>query len=278
MKKQLTHLYWLLNLRLAIKNTSFPQSIKSSIYKCFAHLDKLVKKGHKGEVTCNIGGHSFKSPTVEILQVLLREILINEQYAIDLKTDAPLIIDCGANIGCSVLYFKLKYPNARIIAIEAHPETYKVLSENVKQFKDVTVLNAFVHSVDGDKIRLYNHGAGDVIASFDAGRGGQSYTDVETVSLQKLVGGQQVDLLKMDIEGGEFAIFNQSANVDYLAHVKNVLMEYHHNLNHKPGNSFGEFLSVFEKSGFAYDMHAMVEKKAPPYFQDVFLYFTRYAK
>lgn len=276
MKKQLTHLYWLLNLRLALKNTSFPQSIKDGIYKCFVHVARQIKRGHKGALTCTIGGYSFKSPNPEILQVLLREIMVNEQYSIDLKTDSPLIIDCGANIGCSVLYFKLKYPKARIIAIEAHPETFSVLAENVKQFSDVTVYNAFVHSVDGDKIRLYSHGAGDVIASFDAGRGGQSYTDVETMSLARLVGNQQVDLLKMDIEGGEYAIFNAGADVGYMANVKNVLMEYHHNLNHKPGDSFGEFLSVFEKSGYAYDMHALTERKAPPYFQDIFLSMTRY--
>jgi len=56
---------------------------------------------------------------------------------------APLIFDCGANIGLATLYFKNLYLGARIVAFEADPETAAVLRENVSanHLQDVSVHN-----------------------------------------------------------------------------------------------------------------------------------------
>ena len=44
---------------------------------------------------------------------------------------ADLIIDCGANIGCSSAYFLSRYPACRVIAVEADAENCAELRRNL---------------------------------------------------------------------------------------------------------------------------------------------------
>lgn len=43
-----------------------------------------------------------------------------------------MILDCGGNIGMSVIWFKQRYPRARITVFEADPQTADLLEENVR--------------------------------------------------------------------------------------------------------------------------------------------------
>src|SRR2546423_3692928 len=55
------------------------------------------------------------------------ELLVNEIYKFDAERPDPLIIDCGANIGLSVIYFKYLYPRATIVAFEPDQKIFRVL-------------------------------------------------------------------------------------------------------------------------------------------------------
>ena len=57
------------------------------------------------------------------LNYLFREIILDTQYMFEADNDFPFIIDCGSNIGVGILFFKILYPQARIIAFEPDPET-----------------------------------------------------------------------------------------------------------------------------------------------------------
>ena len=59
------------------------------------------------------------------------EIFTTQVYQFTPMRADPYIIDCGANIGMSVLYFKWMYPNARILAFEPDPATFELLTRNV---------------------------------------------------------------------------------------------------------------------------------------------------
>lgn len=240
-----------MNVMHAFTINSFPRKIKIDLLKGYFKCKwyGLIKK--QGEVSAKIGPYTYKSPNAPYFKSLLIEIMIKEEYYIDLKTNTPLIIDCGANIGFTVLYFKLKYPNAKIIAIEANKDTYDILADNVRQLSDVTTYNCFVSNVSDSSVDFYTSGAGDVNASLVADRGGVLNV-VKTMSLSSIIAGKHVDVLKMDIEGGEFAIFNERENLDYLANVDNILMEYHHFTEKgRPTHSFAKFSELFENKQFA---------------------------
>ena len=59
-----------------------------------------------------------------------KEIFEQEIYKFEANVDNPYIIDCGTNIGSSIIYFKELYPNASIIGFEADPEVYKICKKN----------------------------------------------------------------------------------------------------------------------------------------------------
>jgi hypothetical protein len=50
-----------------------------------------------------------------------QEIFEEECYSFNASSSYPFIIDCGSNIGLSIIYFKRQYPNARIIGFEPDP-------------------------------------------------------------------------------------------------------------------------------------------------------------
>ena len=65
--------------------------------------------------------------------MLFLEVFMKEDYKVKLDREDPNIIDCGSNIGMSILYFKKEYPNAKIWGFEPLPENYNILEENIKQ-------------------------------------------------------------------------------------------------------------------------------------------------
>src|SRR3954468_13533302 len=51
------------------------------------------------------------------------------------------IIDLGANVGLSAVYFKTKYPNAQVIAVEPEKKNYEQMMKNLSGFSNVYPLN-----------------------------------------------------------------------------------------------------------------------------------------
>src|SRR5436190_643948 len=51
------------------------------------------------------------------------------------------MLDIGSNIGASVLSFQNRFPKARIIGFEPHPDTFAILKQNVGDLPFVSVFN-----------------------------------------------------------------------------------------------------------------------------------------
>src|SRR5271169_1281292 len=68
----------------------------------------------------------------EYLVVLFEEIFLTGDYFFSTTTSSPNILDCGSNIGMSILYFKNLYPDARILGFEPDPDTFGMLRRNVE--------------------------------------------------------------------------------------------------------------------------------------------------
>jgi precorrin-6B methylase 2 len=63
-----------------------------------------------------------------------KEIYDDRVYHFRLNNEHPFIIDCGANYGVSVTWFKQFSPNARITAVEADPNIFAILKRNIDRF------------------------------------------------------------------------------------------------------------------------------------------------
>ena len=88
---------------------------------------------HKGKLHyIPVGPYAFYFPSVLYFAGLFNEIFFKEEYYLD-NTNEPLrVLDCGANIGISLLYIKLRVPNARVTCFEPNPAARAVLEKNIQ--------------------------------------------------------------------------------------------------------------------------------------------------
>jgi hypothetical protein len=70
-----------------------------------------------------------------------KEMFFYNIYDIKIPINPQVIIDAGANIGFASLFFKLKFPNAMIYALEIEEENFKMMHQNLKGFSNIELLN-----------------------------------------------------------------------------------------------------------------------------------------
>lgn len=207
-------------------------------------------------MTVEVLGQPFKIADALSFYWSYQEIFGNEIYQFDDPSQAPRIVDCGANYGLSVVYFKHKFPNARICAIEADPQIFKLLSHNVtsRHLSDVELIHAAV-TPTGGPVQFHCEGA-------DSGRvhplseSKQSIT-IDGVAFSTLLD-EPVDFLKMDIEGAEAECLCQT---DSLRNVNQLFVEYH-SFEDEP-QMLDELLRKLRESGFRYYVQTQFCPKQP---------------
>jgi len=129
-------------------------------------------------------------------------------------TPTPRILDCGANVGLASLFFKRRYPGARVTAYEADPALFALLDANLAAngAADVERVHAAVWTSSGH-IQFCCEGADSgVIESLPGAGAGVSRT-VPSVRLRDILEAEPFDLLKLDIEGAEDAVLEDCAPV-----------------------------------------------------------------
>jgi FkbM family methyltransferase len=141
--------------------------------------------------------------------------------------DCPLIIDCGANIGFSVLNYKRQFPNARIVAFEPDPVFLPALRLNLERngAADVQVVDAAVWVQDGSAQWLCEGIDGSKIIAADEPTG-QNIVSVRTIDFAGYIT-SEIDLVKLDIEGAEYQVVIHLADKGKLALLKNMIIECH---------------------------------------------------
>jgi FkbM family methyltransferase len=170
---------------------------------------------------------------------IYHQIYVHGAYRFEPGRPDPVILDCGANVGVSVAWFKQTWPASQITAFEADPVIAGVLRRNIQAggFRDVAVVDQAVWIAD--EIVSF------AIEGGDAGRLGESHTQVPATRLRDWLN-EPVDLLKLDIEGAEIEVIPDCA--DALANVKAIVLEYH-SLVGQP-QRLGSMLEVLEDAGF----------------------------
>ena len=213
-------------------------------------------------------GWNLTVPDVASFLGTYRWIFLENTYAFRADNPSPLIIDCGANTGMSILYFKRLYPQARIIAFEADPKLFPVLEENVRGngYRDVELINKAVWSSETElSFAPDGADAGHIIEGKE-GAGGGGTIRVPTVRLRDYLADRTVDLLKVDIEGAEGEVLADCRDV--LHNVKAVCLEFHSYVGKKQG--LGDMVKMFEDAGFrAHVGPPILCSKSPLYKLDV---------
>jgi FkbM family methyltransferase len=191
------------------------------------------------------------------------DIFKREIYNFKAINNQPYIIDCGANVGISVLYFKTLYPNAEIIAFEPDKDIFAILKENIdnSNHKKVTLINKALWNTEG-KTSFIDEGAdgGKILDSKNIPPHNLNIIEVETTSLRACLN-QKVDFLKIDIEGAETIVIEDCENL--LHNVERIFIEFHSAIN-KP-QQLDVILNILSKNNFRYYLESARNYNKSPF-------------
>lgn len=205
----------------------------------------------------NIGDWQVYLPDNASFVAEHKDIFVKRIYAFKFNGDSPRILDLGANIGLSVLFFKSLYPNSRITAFEADPVIFKYLQMNVhgNGFSDVELINKAAWDKN-TKLDFLRDGAdgGRVVA--DRAR---ETVAVEAIDLAEYLAHRQFDFLKMDIEGAEETVLPACSR--HLGGIGYVFVEYHSDASRQ--QCLHRLLNVLAEAGFRLHIHSAVSSPAP---------------
>jgi len=193
-------------------------------------------------------------PDVASFISMYEEIFFNKIYEVNLKS--PRILDLGANIGMSILWFKKHYPDSEIVAYEADKKIYKYLENNVHGLNGVKLHNAAVWHKDGT-LSFCSEGA-------DAGRVDEQ-SNVEKISVQakdirKIIKEEgPFEYIKMDIEGAESTVLPACRGM--LQDTYFIFCEYHSLEGSE--QKLDEILSVLRAEGFRIHIQTITVSSQP---------------
>ena len=184
----------------------------------------------------------FISDAVDI--VALREVFVDGEYDLSVKNKPDVILDLGAHVGDTSLFYHDVYPEARIFAIEAMPETFEKLQKNVQSISNIIPLNLAVSSETGH-ISFYKN-ASSLGNSIHKREPDSVEIKIESFSLPDLIkkiGCEKIDILKFDIEGAEADLFQ---NIDTTTFAENYIGEIHLDLGVVSKEDFSKNFPKFD--------------------------------
>lgn len=179
---------------------------KLDLLATFYYLLWRAKYFPNKEVTVRVWGMKITADRPKTIQQSLLEIFLHEVYRFDSQLEAPVILDTGANIGISALYFARKYPGAKIVCAEPNPVALTYLDKNIASNK-LANITIYAAALGADT------GFGSLVESPESLLNttvnvSALPTPIPVVALTSLMEKHSVDLMKLDIEGAEWEVLN----------------------------------------------------------------------
>jgi FkbM family methyltransferase len=187
-----------------------------------------------------------------------KEIFLEQIYKFKADNTQPKILDLGANIGLSVIFFKELYPEAKVVALEADPKIFSYLQSNIlsNNYSQVELINKAVW-YENSLLNFVSEGADG--GQIDSTSHQQGTVAVEAVDIAELLSTQQFDFIKMDIEGAEDLVLPRCQGL--LDSVQHMFIEYHSKVGHK--QNLNEILNLLSQEGFRVYMENPFERPTP---------------
>lgn len=182
------------------------------------------------------------------LLFMYREIFLDHAYDVAKLPRAPRIIDCGGNIGLSAVWFMHCYPEARLTVFEADPVFAEILDANMRTVSGcigVDVIHAAVSTANG----MTSFACEGTLSGHVDSHGACSIPSVRLSDYMT----ETVDLLKMDIEGSEFAVISDLCATGAIDRVQALICEVH--ANHSTNDRIGALWSALTGAGFRVTLH-----------------------
>jgi FkbM family methyltransferase len=186
---------------------------RSELGEIINELKKFFREGKREEIY-PIFNPKAKYPvylrrgTSDFLNFI--QIFVNAEYSPCFSYIPETIVDLGAYIGLSAIYFANRFPNAKIVCVEPSSDNYDLLRINTKPYSNIHLINAGVWSHKA-KLKIAKQIGGDwgnILKETD-----EDGDVIETISIADIVDKfkfTKIDFLKIDIEGSEKQVFSEN--------------------------------------------------------------------
>lgn len=199
-------------------------------------LKNLIKDERASNVCLDmkfLGSHLSMRIDDSDIRVFKQIFVDNEYDSLNLPETANTIVDLGANIGLSALFFLKKYPNAHIIAVEPDTVNFEFMKRNLEDYSNhVALLQAAIWPSDGAVSFVEHDESNEGLGAW--GYRTETLTEgaeasVSAISIPTLMNQFSmdfIDILKVDIEGAEYELFEKDYE-SWLDKVGLIIIETH---------------------------------------------------
>jgi FkbM family methyltransferase len=161
-----------------------------------------------------------------------KQVFLDHEYDFGVNDQPRVIVDAGANIGLASVLFANRYPSAKIIAIEPESSNFELLKMNVAPYDNVIPLQAALWNRN-EEINLVDPGRGKwgfmtAQKNLDSAAASAVCHTVRAMTVDRLLAEQNIDsidILKIDIEGAEKEVFNDTSA--WIGRVGAIIIELH---------------------------------------------------
>lgn len=157
---------------------------------------------------------------------IFKQIFLEEEYNVTIPFDVNTIIDAGSNCGYSIVYFKNRFKNAKIIAIEPDISNIEMIKKNTSHFSNIELIEGGVWYKNTD-LNILDKNAGKwafrVVETEDEKGEFKGYSLNDIMESYNL---ETIDILKIDIEGSEKIVFEKNYS-NWLSKTKFGFLELH---------------------------------------------------
>lgn len=184
------------------------------------------------------------------------EVLLDQVYKTVLShvPECKTVIDLGANIGLSSIFFAAHYPGCRIFAVEPNPSSNGMLNINLNKLISegrCATLRAAVWGTERDlqadpTLESEHYSVFSMVERSSARLADSGITGMPITQIIERSGFDHIDLLKVDIEGAETELFK--GDVNWLKRVGCIAIEFHQN-----SREITDFNSLMHEYGFSID-------------------------
>jgi FkbM family methyltransferase len=225
-----------------------------------AERERLARLPRYIETTTPLPGFTMKIPDGPSFLAMWKDVFENNIYEFPKTSSTPRILDCGANIGVSCLFFKRLFPSARLTAFEPDPVIFSYLTHNLKEagIHDAQLIQKALWSSE-TLLQFHSEGAdaGRIASDIQPGSN-LNAGQVRTTRLYDYLN-EQIDFLKLDIEGAETEVLEDAA--PRLGNVSRLFVEYH-SFSDKP-QTLSRLLGILSDAGFRVQLQPMKYSAKP---------------
>lgn len=156
------------------------------------------------------------------------QVFSDRQYQHGVPIDARFIIDAGANIGFSAIFFAREYPKAKIFAIEPDEQNFDLLLKNTTSYPNIRCLKGALWPTE-TTLAIQNPASPNP-ASYMVGptisHASHVLASFTPLGLLHAAGFEQIDIFKIDIEGAELDLFSDNSD-SWISKTNVILVELH---------------------------------------------------